>query len=207
MEQRRSQNRLLRVRHLLLVVSKRRGGARQCRPARAAVLVEFVLVVRSNRERIPVADLVGETRRNERAPTCLAERTADDPVQSDCMDERLLVADLIVGRQHERRLPARPDRSAQEPFDDATLFGRLRHGKRVARVQVRIASDHIEIAVIGLSAWFGENLEATAARSRVLRRVRILIDPNLLNRGGADVQRAHLHAIDDDRDATGAQRA
>ena len=103
-EQRRPQDRLLRVGDLLLVVLERRRGAGQRRAADAAVLVALVLVVRPDRERVPVADLMRDAAGHQRLAARLRQRVLDHAGRPERVDERLLIAGLVVGRQHERRL-------------------------------------------------------------------------------------------------------
>ena len=96
------------------------------------------------------------------------------------------------------------DRQVRE---NAPLFRRLRRGERVARVQMRVAEDRVDIAVVLVPAGLGENLDAPAARPRVLGRIRILVDADLLHGRRADVQRGHFHPVDDNGDARVAERA
>ena len=139
--QRRPQDRLLRVGDLLLVMLERRRRAGQRRAAGAAVLVALVLIVRPDRERVLVADLVRDAAGDERAAARLRQRVLNDARRPERVDERLLVVALVVGREHERRLAAVAERSAEEPFEDPPLFRRLRRRERVARVDVRVADD------------------------------------------------------------------
>src|SRR2546427_453781 len=66
---------------------------------------------------------------------------------------------------------------------------------------------YIEISVVLPPAGLGENLDAPAAGPRVLRRIRILVDADLLNGRRADIQRAHFHPIDDNGHTPGAERS
>ena len=86
------------------------------------------------------------------------------------------------------------------------LFLRFRARECVARAQVAIADEGVELAVILLRARLGQDLDASAARPRIFRGVRILIDPDLRDRRGTDVERADLHAVDDDRHAAAESR-
>ena len=87
------------------------------------------------------------------------------------------------------------------------LFRRLGRRKRIARIDTRIAKNRGDVAVILPVAGLGQNLDAAAARARVFGRERVLVDPDLLHRRCADVQRVHFHPVDDDRHAAVAERA
>ena len=206
-DQRRAQDGLLSVGHLLFVMPERRRGAGQRRAPGTAVLVELVLIVRPDRERVPVADLTRDAARDERAAARLRQCVLNDAGRPERIDERLLVVAFIVGRQHERRLAAVSERAAEEPLENPPLFRRLGLRERIARVEVRVAEDQVRFAAIFLRAGLGKDLDAAAAGPRVLRRVGILVDADLLHGRRAHVQRVHFHAVDDDGDATVAERS
>ncbi len=206
-EQRRPQDRLLRVGDLLLVVLERARRARQRRAADATVLVALVLVVRADRERVPVADLPREAEVDSCLAVLVRQVVLNDARRSERVDEGLLVQDLVVRRQRERRLAAAAERAAEEALVDLPLLGRLDRREGVARVDRRVAENDRGLTVELLRAWLGEDFDPPAAGARVLGRVGILVDPDLLHLRRADVQRADLHAVDDDGDAAVADRS
>jgi hypothetical protein len=75
----------------------------------------------------------------------------------------------------------------------------------IAGVRPRIAEDGRDVAVVRLVARLGQNFDSSASRSRVLGRIWILIDANLLYGRCTDVQRIDLHAIDDEGHAAIAE--
>ncbi len=131
--QRRPEDRLLRVGDLLLVMLERRRRAGQRRAAGAAVLVALVLVVRTNRERVLVADLVRDAAGDARFAARVRQLAVDRSVESDRVDEGLAGVVLVVGRQHERRLAVVADRPAEE------LLRRFAAAPAVSRSRTRCA--------------------------------------------------------------------
>src|SRR6476661_3523244 len=100
----------------------------------------------------------------------------------------------MLRRQEERRLSVRPNGPAEHTFERPLPLLRFRRGKRILRVEVRVADDDVQLAMEFLTARLGENLDATAAWPAELRRVRVLIDLDLLDGGRRHPQRVHFHA-------------
>jgi hypothetical protein len=76
---------------------------------------------------------------------------------------------------------AAADRAAEEPFEDPPLLWRFRRGERVASVEMRIANTRFVLGVVFLRARLRQDLDAPASRPRVLGRIRILVDADLLD--------------------------
>jgi hypothetical protein len=136
---------------------------------------------------VPVTHLVADAARDQRFAVRLQQRVVDDPRQPERVDDRLLIESPFVGRQHERAPAARTERAAEKPFDDAALPGRLARRERIACVEMRVAEDQVAVAVVLLPSGLGEDLDAAAPGPRVFRRIRILVDLDLLHGGRADV--------------------
>ncbi len=64
----------------------------------------------------------------------------------------------------------------------ARAHRRLRGRDRVARVQGAVAALEADLAVIGVRAWLRHDLDAIEARLRELRRERVRVDPDHLDR-------------------------
>src|SRR5262249_35730391 len=116
--ERRTNDCLLRVRDLLFAMLEVRASAHERGPADAAVLAALVFVVWPNRDRDVVAHLPRDAACNQRLSVRLRRGLLYDPVQARRVHERLLILDLVVTRQHERRLAARRERAAERAFDD-----------------------------------------------------------------------------------------
>ena len=165
------------------------------------------MVRRPDRDRRSVAPLIRDAPRCERLAVPLRHRFVDRSRRCRRIDDCLYVLDAIGARDHEREPAAAAERTANEPFEDAALFGHALWSKRVPGIQLRVAKDDVRAAVVLLRARLGENLDPAAAGPRVLRRVRVLVDLDLLDGGRADVQRIHFHAVDNGRHAAGSDRA
>ena len=157
------------------------AGRRERCAADAAVPVALVFVVRSNRNRGGVALLMGDAAREQRAAARLRRHVLHRPCQSGREDERLLIVDLVVPRQQIGRFPAVADRPAIHALDNVLPLRRLRCRKRVLRVKSGVAPDRIEFTVILLRARLRQDLDSAASRPRVLRRIRVLVDFDLLD--------------------------
>ena len=96
MQQRRPDDRLLRVRDLLFVVREVGAGRGERRAADALIPVALVLVVRTDRDRDAVAVLMGDAERQQRLPVRLLDGVLDRARRADGEDERLLVLLLVV---------------------------------------------------------------------------------------------------------------
>ena len=105
-EQRRAEDRLLRVGDLLLAVFEVRSRARERRAAHAAILLALVLVTRPNRDRRLVAELMREAGRKERLPVRLRRDVLNHARQTEREHDRLLIVALVVPRKKKRRLAA-----------------------------------------------------------------------------------------------------
>src|SRR6185437_9739695 len=97
-DQRRPYDRLLREGELLLAVLKIGAGAGERRAADASILVALVLVARTERDGIPVADLMREAAGEERPPVRLRRDVLNRTGRSEREDDRLLIVLLIVRR-------------------------------------------------------------------------------------------------------------
>ncbi len=134
-------------------------------------------------------------------------RRPDTARQPRSHDHRLPIVRIGVGRQHERGLTAVADGPSQEPLEDPPLLGWTGRAEGVSGVQRRIAEDDVRVAVVLLRARLDENLDAATARPRVLGRVRVLIDLDLLDGGRAHVEAVDLHPVDYDGRSARPERA
>ena len=206
-QERRPQRRLLRVGDLLLVMRERGARRRERRAADPAILILFVFVARTNRDRGLVAPLMVDAERDERLTVLLRGDLVDRAGQPDREDFGLLIVGIVVGREREGRLPALTHGTAEDTFEDPLLLGRSGRRERVAGVEMRVADEDISLAFVLLSARLRQDLDPAPARPRVFRRIRILIDFDLLHRRRADAQRADFHAVDHNGRAARAERA
>jgi len=119
-------------------------------------------------------------------------------------DHRLAVFRVVRTGQQKARGLRRTERPGERAFEDAALLRRLGGGERVARVERCIAEPHVEGAGVVTAARPGDDLDPAAARPHELGGVRILLILICLHRRRGDRERVHLHAVDEDRRAAGA---
>ena len=98
----------------------------------------------------------------------------------------------------------RPEQAAFK--DAALLLGRV-GGEGVPRVQAVVAEQEVERAVVGVRGRLRDDLDAPAAPARILHRVGVVVDADLLDGRGRDARVPHLHPIDDNGRSGTARRA
>src|SRR5437660_3573516 len=101
--------------------------------------------------------------------------------RADREDDGLRVFFFTICRYEKGSVLASPDRPGETALENSALLGRAQNGKGFACVQMVIAEQKIEGTVVFLRARLGDNLDAPASRSRILRGIRILINLHLLN--------------------------
>ena len=185
---------------------RKRGARRRERGAtNPAILILFVFVTRANRDGGLVAPLMVDAERHEGLPVQLRSDVVNRPRQTNRENLGLLIVGIVVGRKREGRLAAMTHGTANDAFEDPLLLRRPRRCKGVAGVEARVAKDEIAFAFVRLAARFREDLDSSAAGPRVLRRIRVLVDFDLLHGRRADAQGAHFHAVDHDSRAARAE--
>ena len=114
-----------------------------------------------------------------------------------CVHDGLQIFFLPVAGQHERPVFAVSDRAAERALENPPLLGRAHQRKCVARIQYRIAENEIERSVVVRARFFGDNFEASPARTPVLRGIRILVDADFLHGRGGYCHAGDFHAVHD----------
>jgi len=98
-------------------------------------------------------------------------------------------------------------RAGDVAFVVLALLEWLGGGQRILRVQGGVAIDEVELAVVVVGGGLGDDLHLAAAGPVVLRRVGILVDPDLLNGGSGDGGAIGLHTVDHQAGAAGVAHA
>src|ERR1700756_4217282 len=88
-----------------------------------------------------------------------------------------------------------------------TALRRFHQREGVASIENGIAEQEIKFAVEIWSSALGDQFHARAPRPGKTRRVRILIDPDLLHSGRSDARTVRLDSIDHQRNSVGPDRA
>ncbi len=99
-----------------------------------------------------------------------------------------------------------PHRSAEEAFKQATLLGWPHRRKRIPCVEGRIAEHDVGGTLIRLRPGLGDDVDPPAAGSLEFRSVGVLVDLDLLNRRGRNIEAVDLEPVDDERRTACADR-
>ena len=164
---------------------------RVCRASRAqgctadAAIVRLAQIRRPYRER-RLAVLMREAERPECVPEGLGYRIVNWPLQTRREYDGLPILRVLCSGDDERSRPACAERSAEEPVDNPSLLRRAASGEGVPCIQTRIAKNEVALPLIPLRRGFRHDLDAPAPWLAVRRRVRVLIDLDLLDGGRAD---------------------
>src|SRR5579864_6266260 len=110
-------------------------------------------------------------------------------------DDGLRILFFAIHRDQEGSLFDPAQRTGETAFIDAALLWRADERKWVAGIQMVVAEDKVERAVVFRGARLGDDLDAAAAWSGILRGVGVLVELDLLNGGSGDAGAAGLHAI------------
>ena len=159
--QARAEDRLLVVREINFAVVVGCPRRAQRLAADTAVLIGFFFVRWPDRNR-RARCLMRDTDRGKEMPERLRNVLADGPLRLQRKNDCLARFGVVLHRKHERRALPACHRAAEKAISDTPLFRRLCHGERVLRVQRCITEDRVEVAVIGLRARFGDDINPAA---------------------------------------------
>ena len=207
---------LVQVTDVNLVLEKDRVGAGrgQRGSTHALILYRSVLVGITGPELIAVGEIMKDAARAEevmhgighdlRAGTEAGSLSRRERVR---IDDSLLIVQIFVQAQQETGVLGMSQRPGHRSLVVLTALRRLHQGERVAGIESGIAKQEIQLAVKIRRAALGDQFQARAPRPGKTRRVRILIDPDLLHSGRSDARTVRLDSIDYQRNSVGPDRA
>jgi hypothetical protein len=164
------------------------SGLGQRLVAHANVLIGRVLKRIHDGRAVLVAELVTDAEGKLRVPCRRRHRDVVNPIgirRRGCYRRVYHCVQILirlVEREQEHRVLRMKHRTGKIALENAPLLKRLVRRKILLRIQGRIAEEKIELSVISVRSLLGDDLELPAPGPVILRRVRILIDVDLLHR-------------------------
>ncbi len=143
----------------------------------------------TDRDEMILTNLMVYAAREFRVPLRRGDSVVNVSREIPRKDDGFWVLLFAIHRDQEGSLFDVAQGTGETALVDAALLRRADERKRVAGIQMVIAEDKVERAVIFRRAWLGDDLDAAAAWSGIFRRVRVLVELDLLNGGSGDALR------------------